>query len=165
MVTTDPIRRLELRYSLVQFYENKKELEAAQRNMDALYRENPKILGVVRSTVDFYWRNKGAAEVRSMFCSRRPMILIPRSATQFSLRRRGKRPSGAIRACPQTVEPTSCRRLRTTGEYLAAMADTYARAGDDQGLKKFYLEKIDVFRKASLSQDDRNADRDAYGAD
>ncbi len=26
--------------------------------MEALYRENPKILGVVRSTVDFYWRMK-----------------------------------------------------------------------------------------------------------
>ena len=30
----------------------------AQKNVEALYRENPKILGVVRSTVDFYWRMK-----------------------------------------------------------------------------------------------------------
>ena len=57
-VTTDPIRRLELRYSLVRFYEGKKDLDAARRNLDALYRDNPKILGVVRATVDFYWRNK-----------------------------------------------------------------------------------------------------------
>jgi tetratricopeptide (TPR) repeat protein len=38
-------------------------------------------------------------------------------------------------------------------EYLAATADTFARAGDDQGLKTFYLEKIELFRKSTLPQD------------
>jgi tetratricopeptide (TPR) repeat protein len=57
-VTVDPVRRLELRYSLVRFYEQRKDLAAAQRNVEALYRETPKIMGVVRATVDFYWRNK-----------------------------------------------------------------------------------------------------------
>ena len=57
-VTTDPIRKLELRYSLVRFYEAKKDLQQAQRNVETLYHENPKSLGVVRSTVDFYWQNK-----------------------------------------------------------------------------------------------------------
>ena len=32
--------------------------QSAQRVIEALYHENPKILGVVRSTVDFYWRIK-----------------------------------------------------------------------------------------------------------
>ncbi len=32
------------------------------------------------------------------------------------------------------------------GEYLAAMADTYAQAGDDHGLEQFYLDKIAMFR-------------------
>ena len=40
------------------FYERKKDLPSAQRNIEALYQANPKILGVVRSTVDFYWRVK-----------------------------------------------------------------------------------------------------------
>ena len=56
-VTVDPVHRLELRFSLVHFYEQKKDFAAAERNLEALYRDNPKILGVVRSTVDFYWRN------------------------------------------------------------------------------------------------------------
>ncbi len=57
-LTTDPVNRLQLRYRLVQLYENRNDFQSAQRNVEALYHENPKILGVVRSTVDFYWRIK-----------------------------------------------------------------------------------------------------------
>ena len=41
------------------------------------------------------------------------------------------------------------------GQYLAAMADTYAQAGDDQGLRQFYLDKIALFRNAPFSGDER----------
>src|ERR1019366_5958658 len=46
------------------------------------------------------------------------------------------------------------------GESLAAMADTYAQAGDDQGLKQFYTEKIALFRasSSSLPADTRKAE-------
>ena len=57
-LTTDPVNRLQLRYRLVQLYENRNDFPSAQRSVEDLYRENPKILGVVRSTVDFYWRIK-----------------------------------------------------------------------------------------------------------
>ena len=45
------------------------------------------------------------------------------------------------------------------GEYLAAMADTYAQAGDDHGLEQFYRDKIASFRNCS------SARRRAQGAD
>ena len=35
------------------------------------------------------------------------------------------------------------------------MADTYAQAGDDGGLKQFYLDEISLFRKAPLSASER----------
>ena len=57
-LATDPVTRLQLRYSLVRLYETRKDFAAAQQNIEALYNENPKILGVVRSTVDFYWSVK-----------------------------------------------------------------------------------------------------------
>ncbi len=57
-LTTDPVTRLQLRYALIHLYEGRKDFAAAQKNVEALYHENPKILGVVRSTVDFYWRMK-----------------------------------------------------------------------------------------------------------
>ena len=40
-------------------------------------------------------------------------------------------------------------------QYLAAMADTYSQAGDAEGLKKFYLDKIAVFRNAPFTADER----------
>ena len=40
-LATDPVTRLQLRYALVQFYEGKKDLAAAQRNIEALYQANP----------------------------------------------------------------------------------------------------------------------------
>ncbi len=57
-LTTDPVTRLQLRYALIRLYEGRKDFAAAQKNVEALYRDNPRILGVVRSTVDFYWRTK-----------------------------------------------------------------------------------------------------------
>ena len=37
------------------------------------------------------------------------------------------------------------------------MADTYAQAGDDRGLRQFYLDKITLFRTAPFSGDERKA--------
>ena len=44
--------------ALVRLYESNKETDAAQHNLDAIYKERPNILGVIRTVVDFYWRNK-----------------------------------------------------------------------------------------------------------
>ena len=37
------------------------------------------------------------------------------------------------------------------------MADTYAQAGDDHGLEQFYLDKIAMFRSATMPADTRKA--------
>src|SRR5581483_11144777 len=57
-LSTDPINRLQLRYTLIRLYESRKDFSSAQKNVEALYQDNPKILGVIRATVDFYWRMK-----------------------------------------------------------------------------------------------------------
>jgi len=49
---------MQLRYALVRFYEDKKDLPSAQTKHRSDVSRQPKILGVVRSTVDFYWRVK-----------------------------------------------------------------------------------------------------------
>ncbi len=155
-LTTDPIRRLELRYSLVKFYEDKKDLAAAERNVEALYRENPKIMGVVRATADFYWRNKMQARAIAVLLQA-AKDSYPLLKTQFTFE--------AARKATDIGQYRQARELLTgllakspySGEYLADMADTYARAGDNQGLRAFYLEKIDLFKQAQLGQDDKDA--------
>ena len=155
-LTTDPVVRLQLRYALIRLYEGRKDFESAGKNVDALYRENPKILGVVRSTVDFYWRTK---EYRKAITVLRQAAkdAYPELSRQFTYE--------AARKCTDTAQYSQARDFLKplltdqpyNGEYLAAMADTYAQAGDDQGLRQFYLEQIALLRNAALAADVRKA--------
>jgi predicted Zn-dependent protease len=156
-LTTDPVTRLQLRYSLIQLYESRKDFSAAQKNVEALYRENPKILGVVRSTVDFYWRMKMQPEAISVL-REAAKNAYPELSRQFNFE--------AARKLTEAKQFQDARNLLATllkdspynGEYLAAMADTYAQAGDDPGLQQFYLDNIALFRAdTSLSVDARKA--------
>jgi tetratricopeptide (TPR) repeat protein len=153
-VSTDPIRRLELRYSLVSFYEQKKDLAAAQQNVETLYKENPRVLGVVRSTVDFYWRNK---------LQQRAIDVLAQAAKDSYPALKAKFTFEQARKMTDAGQYETARKLLlgllaaspSNAEYLAAAAETYARAGDNAGLRDFYQEKIKYFQKANLSSDER----------
>jgi len=153
-VSTDPIRRLELRYSLVNFYEQKKDLAAAQQNVETLYKENPRVLGVVRSTVDFYWRNKLQQRAIDVL-AQAAKDSYPALKARFTFEQARKmtdagqyEPARKLLLGLLTASPSNA-------EYLAAAAETYARAGDNAGLRDFYQEKIKYFQKANLSSDER----------
>ncbi|HZS28327.1 MAG TPA: hypothetical protein VFB76_13940, partial [Candidatus Angelobacter sp.] len=155
-VSTDPTRRLELRYALVNFYEQKKDMAAAQQNVEALYKENPRIMGVVRSTVNFYWRNK--LQQRSIdVLLQAARDSYPALKTQFSFE--------AARKMTDFGQYEPARKLLLVllendpynGDDLAAVAETYARANDNAGLRDFYQEKIKLFQKAALSGDERKS--------
>jgi cellulose synthase operon protein C len=153
-LTNDPVRRLELRYALVRFYETKKDTQGAQRNIEALYQENPKILGVVRSTVDFYWRTKQQQKAIDV-------LLRAAKDSYDDSQNPGLRTNFTFEAARKSTDAGDYPRAKellnklieknsTNSEYLAAMADALARSGDDKGLRDFYLAKIDAFRKAQL---------------
>lgn len=155
-LATDPVTRLQLRYALVRLYESRKDLASAQRNIETLYRENPKILGVVRSTVDFYWRVKLYPQAITVLLQA-AKDAYPELSKQFSFE--AARKAAEARQFEQARELLA-QLLKDSpydGQYLAAVADTYAQAGDQQGLKQFYLDKIALFRNAPLSADDRKA--------
>lgn len=155
-LATDPVTRIQLLYALVQFYESKKDFAAAQRNIEALYQANPKILGVVRSTVDFYWRVKLYAQAIAVL-RQAAKDAYPQLSTQFTFE--------AARKCTEARDFPQARTLLDgllkdspyDSQYLAAMADTYSRAADAQGLTQFYLDKIALFRNGPLGADDRKS--------
>lgn len=153
-LTTDPVTRLRLRYALIQLYESRKDFTAAQKNVEALYHENPKILGIVRSTVDFYWRMKMQSQAIAILLQA-AKDTYPALSMQF-----------IYEAARKSTEAKQFQQARDllggllkdspyNGEYLAAMADTYGQAGDDRGLEQFYIEKIALFHTAPLSADAR----------
>jgi Tetratricopeptide repeat len=155
-VSMDPVRRLELRYALVNFFERKKDLPAAQRNVEALYRENPRIMGVVRSTVDFYWRNKlqqQAIDVLTQAAKDSYPALRARFTFEAARKMTGLGQDGPARKLLLALLENDSYN----GEYLAAAAETYARAGDNAGLRGFYQEKIRLFQKSGLSAEERKA--------
>ena len=155
-LTTDPVARLQLRYALIRLYESRKDFPAAQKNVEALYRENPKILGVVRSTVDFYWRTKMQPRAIAVLLQA-AKDASPALSTQFTYEAARKSTDAKQFQQARDLLAGLLKDSPYNGEYLAAMADTYARAGDDHGLEQFYLEKIALFRTAPLPADARKA--------
>jgi len=155
-LTTDPVTRLQLRYALIQLYEGRKDFQSAEKTVVALYRENPKILGVVRSTVDFYWRTKNYPQAISVLLQAAKEA-YPDLSQQFTYE--------AARKSTDAKEYQRARDLLTqllkdfpyNAEYLAAMANAYAQAGDDHGLQQFYADKIALFRNAPLPPDARKS--------
>jgi hypothetical protein len=155
-LATDPVTRMQLRYALVRFYESKKDLPSAQRNIEALYQANAKILGVVRSTVDFYWRVKMYPQAITVL-QQAAKDAYPQLSTQFTFE--AARKSTEAKEFPQarTLLDGLLKESPYDAQYLAAMADTYAQSGDVQGLKQFYLDKIAMFRNAPFTPDERKS--------
>ncbi len=155
-LASDPVTRMQLRYTLVHLYESRKDLAAAQRNVESLYRENPKILGVVRSTADFYWHVKLYAQAIAIL-QQAAKDAHPDLGKQFAFEAARKSTDARLFTQARDILAQLLKDSPYDGQYLAAVADTYAQAGDQQGLKHFYLDKIAVFRNAPLSVDDRKA--------
>jgi hypothetical protein len=110
----------------------------------------------VRSTVDFYWRNKmWDAAIDSLLKAAKSAY--PDLGGQLTFE--------AARKATEAKEYARARQLLTpllqnqpyNAEYLAAMADTYGREGDDKSLRDFYLARIQAFRAADLPADDKTA--------
>ena len=153
---TDPVEKLQLRLELAHFYESKNQLEQARTLMESLYGENPLLLGVVRSTVDFYWRNKMWDPAIDTLL-KAAKSAYPALGEQFTFE--------AARKATEAKEYTRARELMTpllqnqpyNAEYLAGMADTYAREGDDKSLRDFYVAQIQAFRAANLPPDEKTS--------
>jgi predicted Zn-dependent protease len=155
-LSTDPVTRLQLRYSLVRLYESRKDFVSAQRNMEAVYRENPKILGVVRTTVDFYWKAKLYPQAIAVL-QQAAKDAYPALGKQFTFEAARKSTEARQYQQARDLLQPLLKDSPYDSQYLAAMADTYAPAGDQQGLKQFYLDEISQFRNAPLSPDERTS--------
>ncbi|MFI5096858.1 MAG: hypothetical protein ACHQT6_02680 [Candidatus Acidiferrales bacterium] len=153
-LATDPVTRLQLRYALVRLYEGRKDFASAQRNIEVLYRDNPRILGVVRATVDFYWRVKLYPQAITVL-QQAAKDAYPELGKQLTFEAARKSTEARQYAQARALLEPLLTESPYDSQYLAAMADTYAQAGDQQGLKQFYLDKIALFRNAPLSADDR----------
>ncbi|MBS1872968.1 MAG: hypothetical protein JSU00_07120 [Acidobacteria bacterium] len=153
-ITTDPVDQVRLQLGLAHFYEDQARPNDAQRVLSALLRTHPSTLGVVRAVTDFYWRSgqpknavttlTAAANGAQPFYQKSFRLEAARKATE----------SGDTTTARQTLA-LLLKDDPYRSEYLSAMADTYARAGDDRGLRTFYQATIDGLRASNLTASDR----------
>ena len=148
-VMRDPIDKLQLRYALVRLYESRGELDLARKTLDAVYAENPRILGIVRQTADYYWRHNQGREA---------IAVLTRAASQSYPALKKQLTYEAALKSTQIADYVQARELLKplladdpfNADYLAAVADSYALARDDRSLRDFYKSTIDAMRTAPL---------------
>jgi len=151
---TDPVERMHERIVLLRFYEGRNEIASAKQIVADLHKESPTILGVVRATVDFYWRNKSEKQAIDV-------LVEAAAAAQPSYRK-----VFTFEAARKATDAGDYERARTllaglvkedpfNSEYLAATGDTFAREGNDAGLRDFYTAKLKEIAGAPISPADR----------
>lgn len=140
-VSPDPVERLRLQIALARILEDRGDKAAAEKVLAAAYKSHPETLGVIRAAVDFYWRTgqrdqaietlaNAASRANSTY--RRGFLLeAARKATDAQQYARARQLLDPL----LTGEPAA-------PDLIAAVADTWARAGEDRQLREFYAKKL-----------------------
>lgn len=152
-LTTDPVRILQLRYQLVDLLQSR-DPAAAVQEIDAIYREHGKILGVVRSTVDYDWghnRRQQAVEVLLESAN----LSYPDLKGRFELEAARKLTLMGETARSKALLATLLSEKPLDAGYEAAMAENLAHANDQQGLEAFYRAQLELVRKSNLEHDEK----------
>lgn len=154
-LTNDPVDRMRLKLSLMHDLESRDEQTEARSVIDRLYRDEPRVLGVVRGAVDFHWRRKDY--------DRAFQILDEAAVASYAELRESFTFEAARKATEAKRFADARRRLNSLltdkpfdGSYLGAMAETFSGENDHAGLRDFYQEKIDELDEAEMPRAEKN---------
>ena len=148
-LTHDPVTVMRLRLDLARLHESRKNFDEARRVLDALYAENPRILGVVRARTDYLWRRGDkAAAVETL--AQAADAAYPALAEQFRFEAASKAAEAGLYPRAEELLAGLLANKPFDAGYLAARADLYARQHQDQELRTFYQEKLDAVAKSDL---------------
>ena len=153
-INKDPVEDMRLRLALVRFEESVNHIDAARSTMAALYRDRPTILGVVRASIDFEWRNKAqGAAVDTLV--KAAAVSYPAQKTAFLFEAARKATEAKQFARARELLAGLLQEQPFSPEYLAAIADTFSVAGDDRGLRDFYTATLTGLRGANITPEER----------
>jgi hypothetical protein len=153
-LATDPVNRLQLRYALASAYEGRSDTADAARVIDAVYHENPKLLGVVRATVDFDWRAKRQHEAVTVLLNA-AHVAQPQLSQQFLAEASEKANTAGDAQQARTIAESLLAHDPYNARDLALVAATYSN--DPTGLAGFYQTKLNALHTDTMSADDRKA--------
>ena len=157
-LTPDPVGRIQLEYALVASLEARKQTAAASVVVAQVYTANPRLLSVVRNTVDFYGRTAQQPKAIATLLDA-AKVSIPKLAHDFTLEAATRANDSGNAAQARALALSLLPQSPYDAQVLAVVADSYARQKDNVGLKAFYLAQLDLARAApGLSRDDRKSD-------
>ena len=152
-LTTDPVRNLQLCYQLVDFYQRRNP-QAAAAEIDAIDRDHGRILGVVRSTVDFDWAHDRRPQAVTVLLSA-AQVAYPELKSAFQLEAARKLSDLGDYQRSQTILEALLAAKPLDAASEAAMADNLARAGDQAGLEAFYKARLAIVQQAPLDRSEK----------
>jgi tetratricopeptide (TPR) repeat protein len=157
-LTTDPVQKIQLQYALATSLESHNDIAAAARIIDSVYTANPRILGVVRATTDFYVRtNQPPRAIATLLEAAK--VATPTLARDFTLEAASRANDANDTAQARTLALSLLPANPYDAQVLNLIATSYARAHDDAGLKQFYLTQLDAAKTApNLTPDARKQD-------
>ena len=156
-LTNDPVDRIQLQYALAQALEARKDIAGAAHIMDTVYQANPRLLGVVRATTDFYARTQQPPKAIATLLAA-AKVATPTLAHGFTLEAADKANDAGDTAQARSLALTLLPAAPYDPQILGILAQSYARANDNDGLRRFYLAQIDQAKAdPKLTPDQRKA--------
>ena len=153
-LTPDPVEKLQLTYDSVHAYEARNDLQDATHLVDVTYRANPRLLGVIRFTVDFDWSNKRQKDAIAVLLEA-GHAAQPKLMQSFTAEAALKATESGDTALGRSLATSLLAAEPYNPQFLSLAADSYTRAGDTAGLQNFYQARLDAIRIASLTADER----------
>ncbi len=153
-ISSDPVDQMRLTLSYARLLESKKDIAGAARVVDALYRDHPLILGVVRAAVDFHVRNRQSAEAIGILLDAARHARTDLAA-QFTLESARVATAAGQFDRARDLLAGLLRTEPRNAAYLTAMADTYLQARDDRGFRDYELATIQQLKQSTLTPAER----------
>jgi predicted Zn-dependent protease len=150
---SDPKEKLRLSLDLARFQEAAGDLAAAQAQIESVYQANPLISGVIRVTVDYYWRHDKPRAIRVLAASaERAHPSMKKDYLVETVRKsiEAKQLADATQAAEQLlkIDPID-------GQSIALMADTLSAGGKQAELQQLYTAKISEIQQAPIAAADK----------
>lgn len=132
------------------------EIQAAAKVIDSVYEASPHVLGVVRSTTDFYTRtNQPPRAIATLLAAAKSTT--PNLARSFTLEAAQRANDSNNTAQARTLALQLLTLTPYDAQVLALIALSYARANDDAGLKAFFTAQLAAVKTAALTPAERKS--------
>jgi tetratricopeptide (TPR) repeat protein len=150
---SDPKEKLRLGIDLARFLEAGGDLPAAQAQIESIYQANPLISGVIRATVDYYWRHDKPRAIRVLAASAgRANISFKKDYLIETVHKsiEAGQAADAIQAAEQLLQIDPIE-----GQAVALMADALSAAGRQTELQQLYTAKISEIQQSNIAEADK----------